>query len=73
MFVMFKANTEKLVNQNLHFIVNAKDMLARLLSSYIFFKLKKLGGWWDGSVVKSADCSSEGPEFKSQQLTFTLE
>ena len=45
MFVMFKANTEKLVNQNLHFIVNAKDMLARLLSSYIFFKLKKLGGW----------------------------
>jgi hypothetical protein len=21
----------------------------------------------DGSVVKSADCSSEGPEFKSQQ------
>jgi hypothetical protein len=31
--------------------------------------LKKLihGGWRDGSVVKSADCSSEGPEFKSQQ------
>jgi hypothetical protein len=24
-------------------------------------------GWQDGSVVKSADCSSEGPEFKSQQ------
>jgi hypothetical protein len=24
-------------------------------------------GWWDGSVVKSADCSSKGPEFKSQQ------
>jgi hypothetical protein len=23
--------------------------------------------WRDGSVVKSADCSSEGPEFKSQQ------
>ena len=21
-------------------------------------------GWRDGSVVKSADCSSEGPEFK---------
>jgi hypothetical protein len=25
------------------------------------------GGWRDGSVVKSADCSSEGSEFKSQQ------
>jgi hypothetical protein len=23
--------------------------------------------WRDGSVVKSADCSSEGPKFKSQQ------
>jgi hypothetical protein len=27
----------------------------------------KASGWGDGSVVKSADCSSEGPEFKSQQ------
>jgi len=27
--------------------------------------LKK--GWRDGSVVKSTDCSSRGPEFKSQQ------
>jgi hypothetical protein len=24
-------------------------------------------GWRDGSVGKSTDCSSEGPEFKSQQ------
>jgi hypothetical protein len=24
-------------------------------------------GWRDGWVVKSADCSSKGPEFKSQQ------
>jgi hypothetical protein len=24
-------------------------------------------GWRDGSVVKSTDCSSEGPEFKFQQ------
>ena len=23
--------------------------------------------WQDGSMVKSADCSSEGPKFKSQQ------
>jgi len=25
------------------------------------------GGWRDGSEVKSIDCSSRGPEFKSQQ------
>jgi hypothetical protein len=24
-------------------------------------------GWRDGSVVKSTDCSSRGPEFDSQQ------
>jgi hypothetical protein len=24
-------------------------------------------GWRDGSVVKNTDCSSRGPEFKSQQ------
>ena len=24
-------------------------------------------GWRDGSEVKSTDCSSEGPEFKSQR------
>jgi hypothetical protein len=24
-------------------------------------------GWWDGSAVRSADCSSKGPEFTSQQ------
>jgi hypothetical protein len=30
--------------------------------------LKELtGGWRHGSVVKSTDCSSRGPEFKSQQ------
>jgi hypothetical protein len=26
-----------------------------------------VGGWRDGSAVKSTDCSYEGPEFKSQQ------
>jgi hypothetical protein len=30
-------------------------------------KKQKTRGWRDGSVVKSTDCSSEGPEFKSQQ------
>jgi hypothetical protein len=28
---------------------------------------KSPGGWSDGSVVKSTDCSSRGPEFNSQQ------
>jgi hypothetical protein len=28
---------------------------------------KNFSGWRDGSAVKSTDCSSEGPEFKSQQ------
>jgi hypothetical protein len=28
---------------------------------------KVLWGWRDGSDVKSTDCSSGGPEFKSQQ------
>jgi hypothetical protein len=28
--------------------------------------LQKESIWRDGSVVKSTDCSSEGPEFKSQ-------
>jgi len=32
---------------------------------YLFKKKKK--DWRDGSVVKSTDCSSWGPEFKSQQ------
>jgi hypothetical protein len=31
-----------------------------------FFKEKK-GGWRDGSVVRSTDYSSQGPELKSQQ------
>jgi hypothetical protein len=31
------------------------------------FTLRKFMGWRDGSTVKSTGCSSEGPEFKSQQ------
>jgi hypothetical protein len=33
----------------------------------ILSRKTKTGGWRDGSVVKSTDCSSKGPEFKSQQ------
>jgi hypothetical protein len=32
------------------------------------FSTIKIRGWRDGSAVKSTDCSSEGAEFKSQQL-----
>jgi hypothetical protein len=32
-----------------------------------FFKTSLSWGWRDGSVAKSTDCSSEGPEFASQQ------
>jgi hypothetical protein len=28
----------------------------------------QMRGWRDGSVVKSTDCSSGGPEFNSQKL-----
>jgi hypothetical protein len=34
---------------------------------FLIFKNLFLGGWRDGSAVKSTDCSSEDPEFKSQQ------
>ena len=44
------------------------------LYSYPYFEHQDLAkirfsasGWRDGSVVKSTDCSSRGPEFNSQQ------
>ena len=42
----------------------------RVLKMFLVFdfQLRMLyWGWWDGSAVKSADCSSKGPEFKSQK------
>jgi hypothetical protein len=38
-----------------------------LYISVVCSKVKTLSGWRDGSAVKSTDCSSENPEFKSQQ------
>ena len=36
--------------------------------SFVFCFLKKIDlGWRNGSAVKCTDCSSEVPEFKSQQ------
>jgi hypothetical protein len=34
---------------------------------YNNFKKAILGGWQDGSVINTTDCSSRGPEFNSQQ------
>jgi hypothetical protein len=47
-------------------------MIFKLYIFYISFycetRIRTLRlGWRDGSVVKSTDCSSEGPEFKSQK------
>ena len=36
------------------------------MPSYLFSEPVFMG-WRDGSAVKSTDCSSEGPEFKSQK------
>jgi hypothetical protein len=45
-----------------------KDVEAHLKKKERIKERKEVwGGWQDGSVVKSTDCSSEGPEFKSQQ------
>ena len=43
--------------------------LAQCGWSWTMFVVKKerIGGWRDGSAVKSTDCSSRGPEFNSQQ------
>jgi hypothetical protein len=39
-----------------------------MIFNFYFLEIIMGGGWRDGLVVKSTDCSSEGPEFKSQQL-----
>jgi hypothetical protein len=41
----------------LNFLLSAEPVVLR----------SPIVGWRDGSTVKSTDCSSEGPEFKSQQ------
>jgi hypothetical protein len=33
----------------------------------MLLKMSSLGGWRDGSAIKSTGCSSKGPEFNSQQ------
>ena len=41
--------------------------MCRLLIAYSILHIKACLGWRDGSVVKSTDCSSRGPEFNPQQ------
>jgi hypothetical protein len=38
-----------------------------LFSILIFIIKRKMESWRDGSAGKSTDCTSEGPEFNSQQ------
>jgi hypothetical protein len=40
-------------------------LIPKILLSLLIKHINR--GWRDGSVVKSTDCSSEGPEFNSQQ------
>jgi hypothetical protein len=40
--------------------------LHKIINKYLKKKKKEKLGWRDGSVVKNTDCSSRGPEFKSQ-------
>jgi hypothetical protein len=49
--------------------INSNSPRAHHHNIFYYFLIFKNGqaGWRDGSVVKSADCSSEGHEFKSQQ------
>ena len=50
------------------FIINIHTYI-NIYLSYQFCSLRKswLGGWRDGSEVKSPGCSSRGPKFNSQQ------
>jgi hypothetical protein len=53
-----------------HLVVFGRDLPGGnnlFLSFTLHLKICWLGGWRDGSVVKSTDCSSRGPEFKSLQ------
>jgi hypothetical protein len=67
----FEKNVYSLVNWNLNTCVcyhhnrDNKTPLSPHVSLFLFVPLYEC--WRDGSVVKSTDCSSEGPEFKSQQ------
>jgi hypothetical protein len=45
-----------------------KNKLRKNTWKILHLKVLKMGGWRDGSVVKSTGCSSRGPRFNSQHL-----
>ena len=72
---MSSVTRENLQNQNeVKQKISLDELLEYKWQTSLCYILKYLArnendllGWRDGSVVKSTDCSSEGPEFKSQQ------
>jgi hypothetical protein len=71
---LIKGEIKKEIKDYLEFNGNEATTLWDTMKSFLRGKLialsaskKKLEGWRNGSVVKSTDCSSKGPELKSQQ------
>jgi hypothetical protein len=62
-FSPIKISKKKIARYNQKLIL----IYMTLISSTEFTIKIYLEGWRDGSVVKSTDCSSRGPEYKSQQ------
>lgn len=64
---MTKLHPQPLLPYIIH-VHEHKKLLEQEHLSCFFFSFKIFGeGSRDGSVVKSTDCSSRGPEFNSQQ------
>jgi len=67
---MHKIKVKLLKEKYLEFSANKNLSNSVKLLLNIVFKYEVISfslGWRDGSVVKSTDCSSRGPEFQSQQ------
>ena len=65
--VNFRSNTNPLVFSMILEMASYSEIL-NLLSNNLNSIIKSISlGWRGGSVGKSTDCSSKGPEFKSQQ------
>jgi hypothetical protein len=63
-FLSFKENWGFLIERLIPCL--PRTTCTRKQSDSVINKIRE-GGRWRGSVVKSTDCSSEGPEFKAQQ------
>jgi hypothetical protein len=58
---LFPAHSNSVMSVKLHFPCFG------FVCFFYYYKMVMTSGWGDGSAGKSTDCSSEGPEFKSQQ------